>query len=162
MFMIKAFNQHKSDAAKRGVPFLLTFEEWCDIWIQSGLYHLRGRGKGLYCMSRYGDQGPYAVGNVYINLFSQNSRDYHLGKPKPHLIGNTHRVGKSPWNKGIPYPSKKKGIPMKEEQKELLRQNANRSPKPSRTCPHCGKVGAGPVMSRYHFDRCPLNALSQA
>ena len=23
-----------------------------------------------------------------------------------------------------------------------------------RTCPHCGTVGRGPVMSRWHFDNC--------
>ena len=23
-----------------------------------------------------------------------------------------------------------------------------------RTCPHCGKVGKGPNMKRYHFDKC--------
>ena len=25
---------------------------------------------------------------------------------------------------------------------------------PERECPHCGKVGKGPSMSRYHFDNC--------
>lgn len=25
-----------------------------------------------------------------------------------------------------------------------------------RTCPHCGKTGSGPNMTRYHFDKCPL------
>jgi len=25
-----------------------------------------------------------------------------------------------------------------------------------KTCPHCGKIGKGPNMSRYHFDKCKL------
>lgn len=27
------------------------------------------------------------------------------------------------------------------------------------TCPHCGKVGSGPNMSRYHFDNCKQKGL---
>lgn len=26
------------------------------------------------------------------------------------------------------------------------------------TCPHCGKTGAGPNMTRYHFNKCKLYA----
>lgn len=35
---------------------------------------------------------------------------------------------------------------------------ANRGRKfPQQVCPHCGKVGAGPNMTRYHLDNCKLN-----
>lgn len=27
-------------------------------------------------------------------------------------------------------------------------------PHPKRTCPHCGKIGGGPNMTRYHFEKC--------
>ena len=140
---LKRFNQHARDASIRGIPFLLTYEEWCYIWDQSGHWDQRGRGPGKYCMSRIGDTGPYAVGNVYINLFSENSRDAHKGKPKTYDV----------WNKGIPMrqeskdkltivktgkPSKKKGIPQ-----------------PKVQCPHCLRWG-GTAFKYYHFDRCPL------
>ncbi len=29
-----------------------------------------------------------------------------------------------------------------------------------KTCPHCGKIGKGPNMSRYHFDKCKLKGTS--
>jgi len=40
-----------------------------------------------------------------------------------------------------------------EETKEKLRQ-ANQGKKETFTCPHCGKVGSGGSMTRWHFDNC--------
>ena len=40
-----------------------------------------------------------------------------------------------------------------EETKEKLRQ-ANQGKKETFTCPHCGKVGGGGSMTRWHFDNC--------
>ena len=40
-----------------------------------------------------------------------------------------------------------------EETKEKLRL-ANRGKKETFTCPHCGKVGGGGSMTRWHFDNC--------
>lgn len=57
----------------RGIPFLLTFEEWLKIWVDSGKLEQRGRRKGEYCMARFGDKGPYAIGNVRIILTTDNS-----------------------------------------------------------------------------------------
>jgi hypothetical protein len=39
------------------------------------------------------------------------------------------------------------------ETREKLRQ-ANRGKKETFTCPHCGKVGRGGSMTRWHFDNC--------
>lgn len=36
----------------------------------------------------------------------------------------------------------------------------NREPKPIVTCPHCGKIGGGPVMKRYHFSNCESQNLT--
>lgn len=71
----KKYTWHRGNAKKRNIPFLLTFEEWWDIWQKSGHWEERGTKKGQYCMSRYNDTGPYAVGNVFIQLHSQNSSD---------------------------------------------------------------------------------------
>jgi hypothetical protein len=61
-------------AAGRNIPFLLTFEQWWDIWQQSGHWHERGNLDGdKYCMARHGDVGPYAVGNVKIITNRENS-----------------------------------------------------------------------------------------
>lgn len=54
----------------------------------------------------------------------------------------------------------KKGIPgriISEEEKERIRTTL-KSKKDEifykRVCPHCGKEGKGPAMTRYHFDKC--------
>lgn len=68
----QAFISQRHKAKKRGIAFLLTFEEWKQIWETSGCYHLRGRGSLKYCMARHNDTGPYAVGNVSIITNAQN------------------------------------------------------------------------------------------
>jgi hypothetical protein len=69
------FGQHKRSAGRRGVPFLLTFEQWWSIWQQSGRWHERGCVRGKYVMARLGDRGPYAVGNVKIIPCEENSSE---------------------------------------------------------------------------------------
>ena len=101
------FLQHKSNAKTRGISFNLSYEEWLDIWEKSDKLHLRGRGKGKYCMCRIGDLGAYEVGNVFIDLCTYNTRagnkgkilsdetklkiaTYQLGKPKPWVTGKNN------------------------------------------------------------------------
>lgn len=69
-------------AARREIEFLLTFEEWLKIWEDSGFLHLRGKGKGKYCMARYGDIGAYEVSNVKIIPFCDNVSEGQKDKPK--------------------------------------------------------------------------------
>ncbi len=65
--------QQKRDArVKRGIEFLLTYDEWLKIWEESGRLHERGTRRGMYVMARFGDKGPYAVGNVKIITHEQN------------------------------------------------------------------------------------------
>jgi hypothetical protein len=77
----KAYTQHKSNAKRRGVFFLLTFEEWKEVWLASNKWELRGRGASKYCMCRTGDVGAYAVGNVFIDRNVRNISDGNKGKP---------------------------------------------------------------------------------
>lgn len=65
-----AYQQYKYTARKRGVPFLLTYDQWRRIWQLSG--KTKGRLGHEYCMARKGDRGPYAVGNVRIITNRQN------------------------------------------------------------------------------------------
>lgn len=67
-----AYNSQEKSAKVRKIAFLLTFEEWLAIWIDSGKWGQRGRLRGQYVMARYGDQGPYSVGNVRICLTGEN------------------------------------------------------------------------------------------
>lgn len=69
------FSTQRANADIRCIPFLLTFSQWLKIWKDSGHLYERGRGKGKYCMARFGDIGPYAVSNVKIILFSENASE---------------------------------------------------------------------------------------
>jgi hypothetical protein len=75
-----AFLVQRADARRRGIPFLLTFEEWWTIWHASGYWERRGKLAGQYVMARYGDVGPYALGNVRICTFGDNAREANCGK----------------------------------------------------------------------------------
>jgi len=68
----KSFTKNRVDAAGNPIEFRLTKDEWWEIWQASGKYHLYGRRSGEYCMSRYNDIGHYEVGNVFIQLHSDN------------------------------------------------------------------------------------------
>ena len=76
----KAFRTHKGGAAKRGIAFELTFEEWLNIWLDSGHLAERGTHRGQYCMARFGDKGPYAVENIKIITCTENVKEGMIGK----------------------------------------------------------------------------------
>lgn len=78
--LFKAFRNQRDRAAERGIGFLLTYEEWLKIWTESGFLVERGRGANKYCMSRHGDIGPYAVGNVKIKTNNDNGTEGSLGR----------------------------------------------------------------------------------
>lgn len=81
--LIKAYKQQKknskyrTDALGNPIQFLLTLEEFKAIWVESGVFELRGKTIGSYCMCRKGDIGNYEVGNVFIGLHSENVRNSH-------------------------------------------------------------------------------------
>jgi hypothetical protein len=98
----RAFTQHRSNAAQRRVSFELTFKEWWQIWKSSGKWALRGTHRGCYVMSRYGDVGPYASWNVFINLAEENFAAGHRGRKRTpaqnaarreFMKGNTNGAG---------------------------------------------------------------------
>lgn len=104
----KAYTTHKSNAKRRGILFLLTFEEWKEIWLASGKWDLRGRGTDRYCMCRTGDAGAYVLGNVFIDENIRNISDGNKGK----LDSDETRAKKSvaltdrpkPWARGTNNP----------------------------------------------------------
>lgn len=99
-FYLKAYTQQKSNAKQRGVEFAITFDEWKQVWIDSGKWSQRGRGAEKYCMCRIGDVGCYSVANVFIGLGKHNVRDGNIGK----LDSNETRQKKSQSMRGKPHP----------------------------------------------------------
>lgn len=64
---------HKMNAKRRGIAFLLTFDQWFRIWRRSGHWDARGNKSAAgYVMSRRGDEGAYADGNVEIVTHAEN------------------------------------------------------------------------------------------
>ena len=66
------YRKQKRASIVRRIGFLLSFREWIEIWTQSGKLDQRGRRRGQYAMARFGDVGPYAVGNVKIITMLEN------------------------------------------------------------------------------------------
>jgi len=74
---------HRHRADRSSIGFQLTFDEWLTIWLESGHWNERGCHKGQYVMSRRGDTGPYAVGNVFIQTHTMNIKEAKIGKKRP-------------------------------------------------------------------------------
>lgn len=80
---MRKYRGHASGAKQRGIPFLLSFAEWMEIWNQSGKWEQRGKCVGQYVMARHGDVGPYSEANVSIILASQNVHDANVAPIDP-------------------------------------------------------------------------------
>lgn len=59
-------------------------------------------------------------------------------------------------NQSISQQKRFQETPMTDETKKRMRESHLGVPKPFLTCPHCGKVGGGGVMYKYHFDECTV------
>jgi transposase len=71
-----AFRRQQNAAHGRGIGWDLRFGDWLTIWQESGKLELRGRGIGHYCMSRVNDSGGYELGNVHIQLCTENNSEF--------------------------------------------------------------------------------------
>jgi hypothetical protein len=74
------YKMQKQNALARGIPFLLSFEQWLAVWTDSGELEQRGRGASKFCMCRHNDVGAYEVENVFIGTGRENVRVGNLGK----------------------------------------------------------------------------------
>lgn len=84
------YAHQRQNSKKRNIPWQITFPEWWSVWQASGLYHLRGKGTG-YCMTRFGDVGPYSVSNVEIKTIGENFSEANTGIHRAASIPNvTH------------------------------------------------------------------------
>lgn len=72
---VSAYKTQRHQSLRRGIPFLLTIEEWWSIWEESGKWDARGCRKDQYVMARFGDAGAYEVGNVRICTVGENAID---------------------------------------------------------------------------------------
>lgn len=94
------FQFQKDRAKARGIKWDMTFDQWFKIWTESGHLHERGCRKGQYVMARFGDKGPYAIGNVKICTVEENRKEVKMsdeGRAKISKIkkGNQYTLGKT-------------------------------------------------------------------
>ena len=78
----RSFRTQRNHSTARGIVWGFTFEQWLDVWYESGHLHQRGRGRGCYVMARHGDVGPYMPSNVSIILYEQNAADSRANHPR--------------------------------------------------------------------------------
>ena len=51
----KTQTRRRPDRNGHRIQVIMTFEEWLQVWIDSGKLHLRGNGRGKFCMGRKND-----------------------------------------------------------------------------------------------------------
>ena len=137
------WNQHKrgtkgrTDKNGNEVEFLLSFDEWLQIWLESGHLNERGCRKGQFVMARKNDIGHYEVGNVEIKLSSENNKEK--------TFTDEYRAKLS---------AAKKGRKQTEETRAKISASMKRRKRQKLTCPHCGTTCAVNTFYRYHGDNC--------
>lgn len=77
--------QQRNQARFRGETWELTFESWLDKWKDH--WHLRGRKRGDFCMTRYDVEGPWDDVNAVIMSRAEHhtrhmTRQHELGKTR--------------------------------------------------------------------------------
>jgi hypothetical protein len=66
--------QQKNQAQWREEGWTISFEQWKQIWDQSGQWDNRGRERSCYCMTRRDSTLPWSVDNVHIITREQHSK----------------------------------------------------------------------------------------
>ena len=71
----KAYDDMKNHAKDREIEFLLSYEDFLEMWLLSGRWSERGKMSGQYQMCRFYDEGPYSKNNCYIGTTTENQKD---------------------------------------------------------------------------------------
>ncbi len=157
----RAFNdqrQHtkgRRDVDGNAIEFRLTFEEWADIWVESGQWAFRGNRKGCHCMCRKNDRGHYEVGNVYIGLHSDNTRDGRTGRSFSHTEEAKRKIAEAGRGRVFSQETRDKirkantGNVPSQETREKLRKLNKGVPKKRVTCDICGLETTPQNLSRH-------------
>lgn len=121
----RRYIEHKNNARGRGIVFLLTFEQWQAIWLESGRWQMRGSRKGQYVMARPGDRGAYEIGNVIICPAEENraerNRNYALSGEKNGAFGKDY------WSDLSTEARKARGLKLSEKLRRKPKSAATRA-----------------------------------
>jgi hypothetical protein len=98
----RAYRLHEFNAAKRNIPFEISFEDWLRWWEENlgpNWLTKRGRRLGQHAMARNGDTGPHKLGNIHCATCSENNREHldiqwqdpdYRAAQSARMIGNKH------------------------------------------------------------------------
>jgi len=78
--MKKAFATQRAQAKLRNISFEFTFDQWASTWLEQDRWSDRGTRNDQYVMSRLGDEGAYAPGNIKIATVAQNVSEAQIGR----------------------------------------------------------------------------------
>jgi len=88
---IRAYQQQRQNALRRGIGWELTLWQWWSIWQASGKWAERGRSPAAYGMGRVDIRKPFAPGNVVIAPGIENSATRNCKNKKSGLPLGVHR-----------------------------------------------------------------------
>lgn len=151
--MLKKYKQAIENAKNRktgAVPWELTFEEWAAVWWDSGHWFDRGPKKHQFCMGRFGDEGPYKLGNIKIITMDENRKEQNANKQKRELACEKMSVTK-------------KNNPELMAKLSNLQKEKMSDPKRKAECgERMKKINATPKMKKIHSEHakrlCELNS----
>lgn len=93
----RVFIQQRNQAQWRDEGWTVTFEQWKNIWKQSGQWENRGRVRGTYCMTRRDWSLPWTVSNCIVITRTEHARMQGLalaaGWRSPAQKRNRQRLG---------------------------------------------------------------------
>lgn len=69
------FSRKKSNAKRKGIEFLLSYEQYVHLVESAGLVASDIGRKGGYDLARYGDEGPYSIDNCRFITHGDNIRE---------------------------------------------------------------------------------------
>lgn len=90
----EAYQDQKWNARRRGLAFMLTFDEWWELWREH--FDARGVCAGQMQMCRTRDTGGYTVGNVRVDTMEANQAE--------RIVGNNERAQRRDWGEGSAGP----------------------------------------------------------
>lgn len=74
--LYRKFRKKRAAAKHQGIGFELTYAEWCVLVAEASIKSSDlGLNGNLYALARYGDSGPYRVGNCRFVTYSENNTE---------------------------------------------------------------------------------------
>jgi hypothetical protein len=115
------------NARHRKIGFRFDFASWIALWIESGVYHMRGRHRGEYVMARPLDRGDYEIGNVVFVTTGDNVSECHTGKlPSAATRAKVGAKAKARLREGSPHLAELRAIRRSPRMRRLVGRNSKK------------------------------------